>query len=271
MSTDSNATSIDFLFGNEAPSQTAEPASQPHVEQPTPPDLDNYQQSVQETRAQPHEPGTPGQEQPAQQPQQQSHQVPLSELVDMRKRAQAAEEYQRNQQREIDQLKQMMARVNQPQQPQPTPLDPMDDPEGYAYSIINAVDQRFLNMQLQQDENTVRTKYGPEFADEAYQAAQRSGMLDRFAGRPNAWTDLADWYQGRQIKERVGGDLSTYEQNLKAQLRQQIIAEMRQGTPPPSNIPPSLSQATRASPATHGEVMGSDKDFFNDMMNRKKG
>lgn len=279
MSTDSAETSISHLFAPENAAPSTEQANPQPSEQPTPPDVEPFAQPVQDAanpQPQQQQP-VPGQEQPPAQPPQdqqpQHHQVPLSELIDMRKRAQAAEESQRNQQRRLDQLEQMMARVNQPQQPrqQPQPqIDPLDDPEAFVHSVEQRIEQRFLNMSLNESERRARDSHGAEAVDAAFEAAQRSGFAQAFVNKPDAYGEMVRWHKAQQLSETIGEDPGAYKERLKAELKQQLLAEMRQGTPPPSNITPPLSSATRADPSQAG-ALGSDKDFFNDTMNRKRG
>ena len=270
MSTESADTDISHLFATENAAPSAAEANPQPSEQPLPPDLvESYQQPSPEANTQPPQPQAPGQEQQAQQPQQQPHTVPVGELIDMRRRAQAAEESQRTQQREIDQLKQMMARLSQPQQPPQPQLDPIDDPQGFVNGITNQIEQRFLNMQLNDSERRAREKFGAADVDAAFEAAQKSGFANAFINRPDAYGEMVDWYRAQKLRETIGTDPAAYTEKLKTDLRQQILAELKQGSPPPSNLPPSLSSATKASATPEANV--SDKDFFNEMMNRKRG
>jgi hypothetical protein len=276
MSTESAENNIDFLFASENAAPSGGEANHQPSEQPTPPDVDAFAQTVPEASPQPHEQQpVPGQEQPpAQQPQAQpqQHTVPLAEHIELRKRAQAAEESQRQQQQRLDQLEQMMARFNQPQQPQqPQPqIDPYEDPEAFAHSMEQRIEQRFLNMSLNESERRARDSHGAEAVDAAFEAARRSGFSQAFVNKPDAYGEMVRWHKAQQLSETIGGDPNAYKERLKAELKQQLLAEMRQGTPPPSNITPPLSSATRADPNQAGAI-GSDNDFFNDMMNRKRG
>lgn len=272
MSTESAETGIDFLFAPENAAPSGGEANPQSSEQPAPPDVDPHQHL--EANPQPQPPAqAPGQEQQAQQPpqQQQPHMVPLAELEKTRERARAAEEYQRNQQREIDQLKQQMVRLTQPP-PQAQPqLDPVEDPDGFAQNLMQAVDQRFLNLALNESERRARSDHGSELVDAAFEAAQRSGWAPSFVNKPDAYGEMVRWYRNQQIAEQIGPDPDAYRQKLEQEIKAKLIAEMKQGTPPPSNLPPSLSGATNANPSANSAVLGSDQDFFNDMMNRKRG
>lgn len=271
MSTESAETSISHLFAPQNAAPSTEQANPQPSEQPTPPDVDFFHQPAAEAIPPQQPQPVPGQEQPpVQQQQPQPHQVPLSELIEERKRRQSAEEFQRNQQREIDQLKQMMARITQPpQQPQPR-IDPLEDPDAFVHSIEHRIEQRFLNMTLNESERRARDTHGADAVEAALEAAQRSGFAQAFVNKPDAYGEMVRWHKAQQLQETIGVDPNAYKERLKQELKQQLLAEMRQGTPPPSNITPPLSSATRADPHQPAAI-GSDKDFFNDMMNRKRG
>jgi len=272
MSTESAETNIGHLFGNHNAAPSAGEAIPQPSEQPLPPDAaEFYQQPSSEATPQPQPAAVPGQEPHGEPQQQQPHQVPLSELIEERKRRQSAEEYQRNQQRRIDQLEQTMARLTQPPPPQQPQIDPYEDPNAFAQQMMQAVDQRFLNMSLNESERRARSEHGTEAVDAAFEAAQRSGFAQAFVNKPDAYGEMVRWHKAQQVAETIGVDPNAYRQKLEQEVRAKVLAEMRQGTPPPSNIPPSLSQATRATPQYHTEVAGSDKDFFHEMMNRKRG
>jgi hypothetical protein len=271
MSTESAETSISHLFAPQNAAPSTEQANPQPSEQPSPPDVDFFHQPVTEAVPPQQQQPVPGQEQPpAQQQQPQQHQVPLGELIDERKRRQQAEDLQRNQQRRIDQLEQMMARFSQPpQQPQPR-IDPLEDPDAFVQSIENRMEQRFLNMTLNESERRARVAHGADAVEAALDAAQRSGFAQAFVSKPDAYGEMVRWHKAQQLQETIGEDPNAYKERLKAEVKQQLLAEMRQGTPPPSNITPPLSSATRADP-NQPAAIGSDKDFFNDMMNRKRG
>jgi hypothetical protein len=271
MSTESAETSISHLFAPQNAAPSTEQANPQPSEQPSPPDVDFFHQPVTEAVPPQQQQPVPGQEQPpAQQQQPQQHQVPLGELIDERKRRQQAEDLQRNQQRRIDQLEQMMARFSQPpQQPQPR-IDPIEDPEAFVSHINNVIESRFHHNAIVASEREARSKYGDELVVEAADAAFKQGLDGYFASRSDPHGEAIAWYQSQKVREAIGTDPAAYERQVEERVRARVIAEMRQGTPPPSNITPPLSSATRADP-NQPAAIGSDKDFFNDMMNRKRG
>lgn len=260
-----DATSIDHLFNPEPAAAPAPVASA--TEQPLPPDVaDSY--SHLPGQQQPAAPAPQPQAQPeVQPPQPQTHMVPLAELLSERRERQ---EYAQR----VRQLEDSMRRLSQPQQPAPQPqpvVDPVEDPQGFVNLITHQIEQRFLNNTLNDSERRAREAHGSETVDAAFEAAKQSGFAQAFINRPDAYGEMVRWHKAQQLQATIGADPTAYAEQLKAQIRAQLLAEMKQGTPPPSNLPPSLSSATRANPQGAPEVMGSDKDFFRQTMNPKRG
>lgn len=261
------STTIGHLFA-ETPAPAA-PASAPVTEQPAPPDVE-YGHLPPITEQQPQDQQiAPGQEPPAPAPQQQSHMVPLAELLDTRKRAQAAEEAARQTQREMQQLREMVARQSQPQPqaPQPQPIDPVEDPQGFAQAIYAQVENRFLNQTLNDSERRARIEFGGAAVDAALEAAQQAGFAQAFTHRPDAYREMVEWHQAQQLLSQVGSNPAAYVDQLKAQIRAQVLAELKQGSTP-ANLPPSLAGAARANTAP--EVVSSDRDFFRETLNPRR-
>lgn len=256
-------TTIAHLFNPEpaaAPAQLA-------TEQPLPPDVsDGY--NVPPPASEP-APVVPPQAQPepqqqAQQPQ--THMVPLAELLSERRERQ---EYAQR----VRQLEDSMRRLTQPQ-PQQAPqpqIDPVEDPQGFVHAITHQIEQRFLNQSLNDSERRAREVHGSDTVDAAFEAARQSGFAQAFVNKPDAYGEMVKWHKAQQLQATIGADPAAYAEQLKAQIRAQLLAEFKQGTPPPSNLPPSLSTATRASPQGSPEVLGSDKDFFRQTMNPRRG
>jgi hypothetical protein len=254
-------TTIAHLFN---PEPAAAPAPVVATEQPLPPDVDSYthlppaqQQTV---------PAPQAEIQP--EPQPQSHMVPLSELIAERRERQELA-------RRAQQLEDSMRRLSQPQpqpvqQPQPV-IDPVEDPQGFVHAITHQIEQRFLNQSLNDSERRARESHGSETVDAAFEAARQSGFAQAFIHKPDAYGEMVKWHKAQQLASQIGSDPATYAATLKEQIRAQVLAELKQGTPPPSNLPPSLSTATRANPQVSPDVVGSDKDFFRQTMNPKRG
>jgi hypothetical protein len=257
-------TSIQHLFNEPEPAPAYEPAnSEPNGHQPPPPEPNDPYSTVEEPAQQ--APVANGQQQA--EPPQQSHQVPLAELVETRRRAQAAEEAHRESMRRIEQLEDTMRRLSQPQQPQAPQIDPYVDPEAFVGHITGLIEQKFHHQALTASEQNARKQHGDALVEEAAHAAHRQGLDGYFAARPSPHEEVIAWYKSQKIASEIGTDPDAYRQKIEAEARARVLAELKQGTPPPSNLTPPLSSATRAN-AAPGHVE-SDKDFFNSMMNRR--
>ncbi len=250
-------TTFQHLFGSE-PATDPAPASADPAAQPTPPDVETYQAAVTETPAQPAQ--LPGQEAPPQQPQ--SHSVPLATFIEMRKEAQEAKEAARQTQA---QLAELTRRMIQPQQPQSQPIDPEIDPAGAYHALANHFNQALQTQNITFSRARAAEKFGETEVVAAANAAHEAGLANVFATHADPFASVMNWYKGEQLRQTIGTDPVAYQKKLEAK----IMARLKQGTPPPGNLPPSLSSATRTNPASP-EVLSSDKDFFNQMMNRKR-
>ena len=282
MSTDTDTTSIQHLFsesdaGQEVPTQTEQAPPQEFAgeqgQQPPPPDVEG--QGLHGEDGQPTEPPAERQQQEEEQP----RMVPLPELIETRKRAQEAERAAQDLQQRYQQLEQMVQGLYQQQAPQeqhqqqqrPQEPDPFDDPHAYARSIeervMGQVQQQFLNQQLNASEERARSAYGAETVDEAFEAARQAGIAQAFVNQADPYGELVKWHKAQRLQSEIGDDPESYKKQLRDQVRQELLAEMKQGTPPPSNLPPSLSTATKANTAP--EVVKESKDWFKEMMNKR--
>lgn len=245
---------------NQAPDHTPAPAAPA----PTPPAPDAYQHVPVNTTAESAAPAiAPA---PVAEPEPQ-HRAPIGELIETRRRAQAAEA-------QAQQLTELLARMTQPQQPaqqQPEPIDPDVDPAAYIRQMEQRLENRFLNQRLDMSEHHARTKHGAEIVDRALAAVEQQGpaFKQAFINQADPYAALVEWHQGQQMRQTIG-DPAKYEADLTARIRAQIIAEMRTGSPPPANLPPSLSGATRASEVV-SNGMESDRDFFKQTLNTRRG
>jgi len=288
VSTEQDQTTINHLFtgegaGQEASTQTEQATPQQLVgeegQQPPPPDVEG--QGVPGEDGQ--EP-VPGQEQVQDQP----RTVPLPELIEERKRRQEAEKVFKAQQAELAQLKEMVQGLYQQnpqqrqqhadpysQQQQAQQPDPFDDPHAYAQYLAqqaaqqarHETRQQLLSERLDQSEQRARESFGDGVVDEAFEAAAQAGIAQAFVNKPDAYGELVRWHNAQRLSSEIGDDPESYKKQLRDQIRQEVIAEMKQGQSPPSNLPPSLSTATKANDAP--QAIPDGKDWFKQMMNSK--
>lgn len=246
-------TTIGHLFASDP---APVPQEQPATEQPNPAPVDASQQPQEQAPA---PEATPQAQQP--------HMVPLAELIETRKRAQAAEDAARRNQQQIDHLHESMRRLQQPPQAQ-QPIDPVSDPDAFVSHVSSVIEQRFQQQAISTSFQRASEKHGVDLVTAAANKAHELGLDTYFASRPDPHGEAIAWYRGQQLQSEIGADPAAYRQNLETELRAKILAEMKQGTPPPSNLPPSLSATTRVNGAT--EPVPSGKDFFNSMMNQRQ-
>lgn len=262
---DGESTNIGHLFDAEPAAAQVQHALA--TEQPLPPDVaESYQSPIAQTA-----PEVQPQPAPEAVHQQAQRTVPLAELIDERKRYQErvsfAEDAARRAQAQADQLSEAMRRLSQPQQPQVQQvlIDPEIDPRGAYEALRHEQHQSMLNMRLDMSERYAREKFGNEAVDAATNAAVQAGYNQVFVQRSDAYKELMEWHQGQQVRQQIGTDPVAYRAQVEAEVRAKVLAEMRQGTPPPSNLPPSLSNATRVNNSP--EIVQDGRGYFTQMMN----
>ena len=270
MSTEDDVSINDILdddFASQALTQET-PALYEPGQQPPPPDVEAQDHRGDQT------PPADRQQQAEEAP----RMVPLPELIETRKRAQEAERAAQDLQQRYQQLERMVQGLYQQQapqeqqQPQQPVIDPFEDPQAYARSIeervMHQVQHAFLSQQLDASERRAFESYGQEQVDEAFEAARQVGIAQVFINQPDPYGELVKWHRSQQLLREVGDDPEAYKKQLMDQIRQELLAETQQGNKPaPSNLPPSLSTATKAS--TSPQVVTDDQEFFRDMMNRR--
>lgn len=186
--------------------------------------------------------------------------VPLSELLAERERfrkektlreelEKRATEHE-NRARTLEQLMQQQVQQRQaPQQPvqqQPAP-DPYTDPEGWAQ---HQEQQQFIARRhdiANMSEAFARRTLGVEIVEKAKAwALQTPGAAQHFFMRAaDPYGELVDAYKRQEAMQRIGPDPDAYEKQMKAKLREEILAELKtgQGKPQP-RFPGTLADAT---------------------------
>lgn len=206
--------------------------------------------------------------------------VPLPELLDTRHRLQSerarAEELARHNEQLVEALQRIAVQQQQPPQPPPPPIDPNVDPAGALAQMQQAMRQEVeqirretqfttLNQHLNNSEREARRDFGHQTVDAALNAAMQSGMADHFRNQADPYSAMVEWHQAQELARAIGPDPRRFVDRIRMEERQRLIAEMRNGAPPPSNIPPSLAGATRSADGAPIAVQGS-KDFFENML-----
>lgn len=197
--------------------------------------------------------------------------VPLPELMEERRARQEAQRQAAYVQGQLQQLLDAQRAAQQPAQP---PIDPNLDPGAAFHALQQQLAQRdaaLQEMAVHQRANTsemlARSKHGDQVVDTAVEAALKSGLNRHFMAQPDPYRALIDWHNSQRVAQEIGNDPNAYRAKIEAEVRAKILAEMRAGTPPPRNLPPSLATATQAASAP--QVVQEAGDFFKSMMNRK--
>ena len=135
----------------------------------------------------------------------------------------------------------------QPQQMPPlAPIDPSQDPQGFTIRL----QQVLLNERLNNSENMLRERLGPEKVDEYVnefkQLAQRDQTL---FGKLYQQTNPYSWMQKEVERQRVlrdvGDDPSAYRTRIETEARAKWEAEAKAAVPisPAAGLQPSLANA----------------------------
>lgn len=258
-------TTIDHLL---APAQPAAPQPvQADPGQAAAPVAQGQEPPVQTPAPDPAQPAPPAATPDVRSPQT----VPLPELLEQRHARQLAERENQLLRQQLQQFYEAQQRANQPQ---PQPIDPVSQPEA-AYAALQQElarrDQMMEQMALHQRANTsemiARSQHGDQIVDQAIDSAVKSGLNQHFMRQPDPYKALITWHKSQQIAQEIGNDPNAYRARIEAEVRAKILAEMKAGTPPPRNLPPSLASATKANSAP--EIVQEASDFFKGMMNRK--
>lgn len=124
-----------------------------------------------------------------------------------------------------------------PEEPKAPPPPEFLDPEGAGY-FQSQMAMMAANHAAEISEMKARMKHGDALVDEAMQAAQQQGVLNRFKGQPDAWGQLAQWHKAQKVAAEVGDDPVAYKEKLRAQIleevKSELAAEQVKGTAAPS-------------------------------------
>lgn len=200
--------------------------------------------------------------------------IPRGAVIAERKKLQAriAQIEQEAQSRE-QQYQQQLRQLQQPQQPQETP-DIFEDPEGAIAARLSPMQQMMESNRLDFSEDRARDKYGDQIVDQAFEAAQRAGIAGQFASRRHPYGDLVQWFQREQTLSEVGTDPKAYREKLAAEIRAEVLKELKAGTAQgaqPPRFPTSLADQTNAG-GQQGATLTADaimNDVFNTNRNRR--
>lgn len=185
-------------------------------------------------------------EEPAPKPEQQ---VPLAALQAVREELKL---HKSNSER-MARIEQMLAQQTAPK-PQAVP-DMFEDPNGFAAHLEQKFNQRITSVELDFSERSARKEHGAEAVDAAYEAAIAAGVAPKFAQSRDGWGEMVAWHKAQIAAAEIGPDPMAYKDRLRAELKQELQAEMAaQGVKYPTS-PTLAGQAnlgTRSAPAWSG-------------------
>lgn len=211
--------------------------------------------------------------------------VPLNELLSERKKFQEKLDTLRaeGERRDAEYRRQLedIARRTQQAQPQPQPApkipDPLQDPEQYFTLLNGTVQNSVFVERLNLSEDRARDKYGDKEVDEAFQAAERAGLIQRShfiqTSPRHPWGAMVDWYRQQKVLETVGADPDAYRAKIEEEVRAKVLEELKAGKGPgeqqqqPTRFPGTLADSTAAGKqgahlttrAVMADVFGSDR------------
>lgn len=181
--------------------------------------------------------------------------VPLTELKTEREKRQGleaqlkAESDSRAQiERELTEARryaeQFQRQQQQHQQPPPPPIDPWTDPDGYQQAVAQQAHTVALNERLNISQMMAEEKHGAETVTKAFELASQAGVMRNFLAARNPYAELVTWYQRAEAMQKIG-DPSSFEQRIREEERQKVIAELNKGgSAPQQRFPGTLSDAS---------------------------
>jgi hypothetical protein len=187
-----------------------------------------------------------------------NRQVPLSELLGEREKRQSerklreeAEKRASEYEGRVKAYERMLEQQRTPLAPQPeaAPPDFFADPEAAIRSQLDPVMNYAENVRLDTSEMLARDKHGDQAVDDALAAAKAAGLNRQFISRKNPYADLVKWHESTKVYNEIGPDPKKYRESLTAEIRAQVLAELKAGgTQPAPKFPGSLADATQAGP-----------------------
>lgn len=192
--------------------------------------------------------------------------VPVTELVSERKKLKEARDTEARLRQEAEaratayerQLQQMLQRM-QPaaQQQAPQPPDAFSDPEGALRYQQQQFQSALLNDRLNLSEEMARDKYGDEAVEAALEAAMQAGLQRDFINKRHPYKEMVTWHRKTRAMQEIGNDPEAY----RKKVREEVLAELKQGgtkpqMQPPQRLPGTLADATQA--GSQGAMLSED-------------
>lgn len=174
--------------------------------------------------------------------------VPLPELMGERTKRQEAERKAAEYAAKVEAYERSLQfqprpQAQQPVQQPPAP-DPFADPEGFANHQAEQQHYRFRNQLADMSEAIARRLEGDEIVEKAQKWAIEAGIAQHFLMRArDPYGELITAYKKQEAMSRIGPDPNAYEERIRKEEREKVLAELKAGQPKPT-FPGSLANAT---------------------------
>ncbi len=176
--------------------------------------------------------------------------VPLPELMGERTKRQEAERRAAEYAAKVEAYERSLQYTQprpqaQPQhQPMPQMPDMFADPEGCAAYQSEQQHFRVRNQIADMSEAIARRLEGDEIVDKATKWAIEAGIGQHFLMRArDPYGELISAYKRQEAMSRIGPDPNAYEERIRKEEREKVLAELKAGQPKPT-FPGSLANAT---------------------------
>lgn len=284
MTTEQSASADPFasVYARDSRDSGADPAAPGAPEQPRNQDGTFAAKEAQQPEAKAEQPPPQAEAQPPQQEPASNRHVPLHELQSEREKrkqeAQRREEAERRASEYEGQLlayQRMLEQRTQPQQQPQEPPDFLTDPDGAINHRLMTVQQQFENRLLNISEAGARRAYGDQVVNEALAAAQQAGINRQFVSAQDPYGALISWHKRVKALSVIGDDPDAYRTKLEKEIREKVLAELKQGGQQPApqqRFPGSLANATpQGDQGSHIDPQAMADNIFATGRNRRTG
>lgn len=187
-----------------------------------------------------HEPEPKGEPEPAAPPAaepEESKHVPLTALLDERDKRKQREQ-------EAEELRRRLAEYEARNAPQPKPIDPVEDPQGYAAQVQQAMQAAIIRDRYERSLEAAVEAHGKETVDAVvafFNDPKHAPKTQEFIQRPDPFKAAFRYYQEQKEVEEVRsvGGVAALREKIAAEIRAELEAKIAQ--PAPKAPPPSMA------------------------------
>lgn len=167
--------------------------------------------------------------------------IPVTALLDEREKRQLAE---RKAEEAAKRYAELQRQIQQQQAQQKAPDWDMD-PAAAAQYQAQTIEQKFQAQRLEQSKFFAEREFGAETVNEAIAYFDQNPQLShQFINQPSPFHAAVEFYQKQKFLSEVGENPDAYKEQLRAQIREELMAEMTTSQPAkPKAPPPSMAKA----------------------------